>query len=229
MPKRWETPYYDLRSLSGQRIRVDVTSSISAGLDPNSIVTETLVRFLKEQNITAVLDFGAGALRHTFPLLDAGMEVCAVEFKEAFQRPIAREELAKAQKRAGFCALLWPSEFIQDGRRFGAALLSYVLQVMPRAGERELVLKHLHKKLHRDGYLLYMSRYGQVSTTDLEHRVEDGYFRWPGRDLHSFYREFSGEETDALLKKSGFHRLKSLSRGGTEQIFLYGKGRAVFV
>lgn len=224
----WEKPIYRLTSKRGKDISIDVTSSVSPGLPPNKAI-RGLVRFFRNKDIQKIVDFGAGALRHTFPLLNAGFQVCAVEFEENFHRPICKEALTKATAHPNFSRLIYPRDFIKDRRRFDAALLCYVLQVMPMKHEREKVLKHLSEKLADDAYLLYMSRYNQMEGALPEHRVEDGYYKWPEREHHSFYREFTTEETHEIMEHFHFKRVKSFSQRGNDQIFLYAKGTATWI
>jgi len=61
------------------------------------------------------------------------------------------------------------------------------------------------------------------------HRVTDGYYKWPEREQHSFYREFTTEETHDFMKRFRLKRVKSLSARGTDQIFLYAKGSAKWI
>ena len=229
MPNVWSTPVYQLVAKSGKRITVDVTTSVSAGLPPNKLFHDGLIKFFRSKGVESVVDFGAGALRHTFPLLRAGFQVCAVEFEEQFKKPICTKAIHKAEKHANFTRLIWPRDFRRDARRFDAALLCYVLQTMPLQEERRLVLKLLRKKLRDDSYLLLMSRYGQISDIPREQSVKDGYFMWPDRETHSFYTEFTTDETHELIGGYGFRRLRSLSERGTDQVFLYGKGGSTWV
>src|SRR2546425_970252 len=160
----WQKPLYQLRSKKGKSIVIDVTSSVSPGLPPNKALTG-LIEFLKEKKVERVIDFGAGSLRHTMPLLEADLEVCAVEFEENFSRPACKKALDQARTYPNFSTLIYPKDFGKDKRTFHAALLCYVLQVMPLASERKTVLWHLRKKLKDDAYLLYMSRYNQMEGT----------------------------------------------------------------
>jgi len=224
----WEKPIYRLMSKRGKPIFIDVTTSVSPGLPPNKAI-RGLIKFFRNRNINKIVDFGAGALRHTFPLLNAGFQVCAVEFEENFLRPICKEALTKATDHPNFSRLIYPRDFIRDRRRFDAALLCYVFQVMPLKHEREKVLKHLSEKLADDAYLLYMSRYNQTEGALPEHRVEDGYYKWPEREHHSFYREFTTEETHETMERFHFKRVKSFSQRGNDQIFLYAKGTATWI
>jgi hypothetical protein len=224
----WKKPIYRLISKRGKNIFIDVTSSVSPGLPPNKAVIE-LVDFFRSKDVQKIVDFGAGALRHTFPLLEAGFQVCAVEFEENFVRPICKKALIEARAHPNFSTLIYPKDFIGDHRKFDAALLCYVLQVMPLDSERGKVLKHLYKKLSEEAYLLYMSRYNQMEGALPEHRVEDGYYKWPDREHHSFYREFTTEETHEVMERFRFKRVKSLSQRGNDQIFLYAKGTATWI
>jgi hypothetical protein len=229
MDNVWSTPIYHLSAKTGKRIVVDVTSSVSAGLPPNKLLSETLIKFFKTRGVESIVDFGAGALRHTFPLLRAGFQVCAVEFENQFNRTKCAEALHRAQKHSNFFKLIWPKDFKKDGRRFDAALLCYVIQTMPLKEERELVLKTLRKKLREDSYLLWMGRHGQSADIPNEQAVKDGHFMWPDREAHSFYTEFTTEVTHEWMARHGFRRLRSLGERGTDQVFLYGKGSSTWV
>ena len=227
MPKMWSRPIYEFAK-GGKKIIIDVTSSVAPGLPPNKVVTD-LVPFFERQNVERILDFGAGALRHTLPLLEAGFQVCAVEFEECFARPACSKALSDAIRDPNFSTLIYPKDFIRDTRRFDAALLCYVLQTMPIPDERKSVLKHIYKKLREDSYLLYMSRYNQMQGITGEHKVSDGYYKWPEREHHSFYREFTTEKTHQFIEAHKFKRIRSLSERGTDQIHLYVKGSATWI
>jgi SAM-dependent methyltransferase len=227
MAKLWNKPTYDLRDKNGKSVVIDVTKSVSAGLPPNKLI-KGLIPFFKSRNVERIVDFGAGALRHSFPLLKRGFEICAVEFEEQFNKPFCQVALAKARRYSNFSTLIWPRDFKNDNRTFDAALLCYVLQTMPIADERDLVLKLLYRKLRDDSYLLYMSRLNQMEGTSISHKVEDGYYKRPEEKTHSFYREFTPEETRQMFENRKFRRIRSLSERGTEQIHLYVKGSATW-
>jgi hypothetical protein len=230
MATLWETPFYPLTAKSGKKIVVDVTSSVSPGSPPNKVFGETLIAFFKEKGVERIVDFGAGALRHTFPLLGAGFQVCAVEFEEQFKKLSCSEALQKAELDANFSKLIWPGNFKKDRRRFDAALLCYVVQTMPDKDEREVVLKVLRKKLRDDNaYLVWMSRFGQTGGIPRSQMVRDGYFKYTERDMHSFYTEFTTEATHRMMEDFGFQRLRSLSERGTDQIFVYGRGKSTWI
>jgi hypothetical protein len=224
MSPLWHAPFYKLDTPDGREVKIDVTSSVSASLPPHSVVAANVIPFLRSKGVETILDFGAGALRHTLPFLQEGFQVCSVEFEEAFSRPVCAEAQALARAYTNFSALIWPRAFLKDKRRFGAALLCYVLQTMPMPKERRRAIRAIHDKLRTDAYLLYMSRANQARGISAKQRAGDGYYMWPKRELHSFYREFTTDETHAFMKKSRFRRIRSLNEGGKEQIFLYSKG-----
>lgn len=225
----WHKPTYLMKSATGKDIVIDVTLSSSSGLPPHKVIRESVISFFKDRRVETVLDFGAGAIRQSMPLLDRGFQVCAVEYEEQFKRPGSAKALEKARKNANFSTLIYPRDFKNDTRRFDAVLLCYVLQVMPEPKERDLVLSLIKKKLRDDGYVLYMSRYGQMPSVPPDQKVSDGIFTRPGDKSHSFYREFTTEETHATFKKLKLSRIRSLSERGTEQIFMYNKGKLTWV
>jgi hypothetical protein len=224
----WESCLYPFKDARGKNIIIDVTSSVQPGLPHNDAINH-FIKQLAGKELTKVVDFGAGALRHTFPLLDAGFQVCAVEFEDQFKRPACSQARAVATKHANFSSLIWPRQFKEDRRRFDAALLCYVLQTMPLPKERELVLRFLRKKLRDDGYVLWMSRYGQMDDASRSNRVSDGIYRWKEREHQSFYREFTTEETHDMFSQLGFKHIRSLGIRGTEQIFVYAKGNVTWI
>src|ERR1043166_6384555 len=136
MAALWKSPLYTLNAPSGAKIKIDVTTSISAGLQPSNVLTDTVIPFFLSNGIQRIVDFGAGALRHTLPLLAAGFEVSAVQFESALARPAAAAALAMARGYGNFTSLVWPHDFLRDRTRFDAALLCYVLQTMRSEGRR---------------------------------------------------------------------------------------------
>ncbi len=230
MARLWASPLYKLKAAgSGKQIIVDVTSSVSPGLPPHGAIAEHVIPFFKRRDVNSVLDFGAGALRHCFPLLKAGFEVCAVEFERNFERPVCAEARRRAEKRSRFSSLIWPDQFLDDSQKFDAAILCYVLQVMPKPAERKRVLRELANRINDDGFLVYMSRYNQWLPDDKNHRIEDGAYRWPDREEHSFYTEFATNDTHKMFDRAGFKHIRSLSARGTDQFYVYVKGSGTWI
>jgi hypothetical protein len=100
---------------------------------------------------------------------------------------------------------------------------------MPIHKERKAVIKNIWKKLKGDSYLFYASRFGQITEEDQKRRVSDGYYRWPNRQMHSFYREFTTDDTHTLFEQHKFKYIRYLSERGTDQMFLYAKGKGTWI
>ncbi len=220
----WETPIYKLKAENGKYIFIDVTTSCAPGLRPNKAISE-IANFLKRKKVDRILDFGAGSLRHTFPLLRRGFQVFAVEFKEQFEKPSCQKALKKAKRSANFSALIFPDGFVKTRYKFDAAILAFVLPTMPKADERRKLLKIIKKKLKRRSFIFWMSQYGKYGNALKEsNKVKDGWYLNPKRTKHSFYTEFRNAEIDEMLKQIGFERIRVLSERGNDQFRLYSRG-----
>src|SRR5258705_13891432 len=117
MAERFSSPIYNVTLADGTKVGIDVTNSISAGLEPNGGLLAHLVPWMQERGYSRILDFGAGALRHTAPLLEAGFEVIAVEYQNAYRRPKAAEARAAAERHECVTALAWPQDFLRSRGR----------------------------------------------------------------------------------------------------------------
>ena len=224
----WETPVYKLRTKKGKPIEVDVTLSCSAGLGPNDAIFK-VAQFFKRKGVRTILDFGAGALRHTFPLLRHGFSVCAVEFEDQFRHDKCRKALARARKEGGFTELIFPKPFIIDRKKFDAALLCFVLPTMPRATERMTLLNLIQKKLTATSYIFWMSQFGKYeSLKTKDNEVEDGWFFQPKWTRHTFYYESRNADIDAMLNRIGFDLIKPLGESGHDQFRLYSRGGGTY-
>ena len=219
----WETPVYKLKAKNGKYIFIDVTASCAPGLKPNKVIKE-VARFFKENKLEKILDFGAGSLRHTRPLLRRGFQVCAVDFKEQFQKPSCKKAYKLAKRSPNFSALIFPDEFIKDKHKFDAAILSFVVPTMPIPEERKELLRLINDKLKKKSLVFWMSQFGKYRKVQKEaNKVNDGWYLNPKRKNHSFYTEFSNETIDKMLEKIDFERIRSPSERGNDQFRLYSK------
>lgn len=229
--KLWSTPVYELPNRKGEIIKINVTHSVSAGLEAKSIIFDVM-DFFKKHNVNSILDFGAGSLRHCFPFLQAGFSVCAVEFEEQFtkNRPKCAHALISANQDANFSNLLFPREFITDKRKFDAILLCYVLNVMPIPAERIKVVDFLVKKLQDGGFLLYMAQWGNTKDLDMSKTVSDGFYKGSAKNtFKTFYKETRTADTHAFFKTKKMRHIKSYGNNGNEQVFLYRKEKKIWV
>lgn len=229
----WKKPFYTLTADNGQPVVIDVTLSVNPALGPNKAIYE-VIEFFKRKNVKTIVDFGAGALRHTLPLLAAGFQVCAVDFAEQYEQSDSKrvcfQNIQTARNDPNFCTLIYPSAFIDDHRRFDAALLCYTFQGMPIQKERERVLKVLYDKLKKKSYVVWMSRFGDAKSLPSSQAVNGGHFKNPTANTHSFYKEFPTEQVhemmDGVSYFKHFHLIQTrppLGKGGKDQLYVYSK------
>src|ERR1051326_1839454 len=221
MAKRFSSPIYNVTISSGERVAIDVTNSISSGLDPNQGLIDEVVAWMTSRGYKRVLDFGAGALRHSLPLLKKGFEVIAVEYERAYQRPKAKVMRAQAEGYDGFTELVWPNDFLKCDLKYVVALLVYVLQVIPVKKERDIVLSAIADRFDRNGpkRLYYASRFGEARTLPDDTKYNDGWVRGVGVNDRSFYTEWNAANTDKFFKSCGYERAGSYV--GATQPYIY--------
>src|SRR5712691_3554537 len=108
---RWDKSLYHLKTKRGKPVVIDVTMSVNTALGPN-LAIGAVIDFFKRENVKTILDFGAGALRHSLPLLQAGFDVCAVDFEEQYLNTPAKKicvsNLKLAEASANFSKLVYP-------------------------------------------------------------------------------------------------------------------------
>jgi len=219
----WKTPIYKLQAKNGEIISIDVTSSCAPGLKANKVIKD-IVEFFKKNELETILDFGAGALRHTFPLLSRSLKVCAVEFEKQFERKSCKKALKRAKRSANFSALIFPNGFIEDKRKFDAAILSFVLPTMPIPLERDVLIRLISDKLKEKSIILWMSQFGKYDNVKKDsNQVNDGWYLNPSRTHKSFYTEFTNEKIDDMMKAINFIRIRSLSDRGTDQFRVFSR------
>jgi hypothetical protein len=217
----FESPFFSGTDSSGKQFTVDVTSSIAPSLDPNSGLIDSVTTWMKEHHYTRILDFGAGALRHTIPLLRTGFEVTAVEYKNAFERPVAAGKRLSAKRFKHFSDLVWPHDFLKSKEKYDVVLLAFVLQTIPEKKERDAILYEIAKRLDRDGprRLYYASRFGDKLPSDKPHAFKDGWIRKLDQKHQTFYTEWTPAETERFMKRRRFERIGGYS--GASQAYIF--------
>ncbi|HEY5377890.1 MAG TPA: hypothetical protein VIK01_29615 [Polyangiaceae bacterium] len=221
MAARFTSSIYNVTTAGGDKLAIDVTNSISAGLPPNKGLIDDVVRWMKELGCTRVLDFGAGVLRHSIPLLKAGFEVTAVEYQRAYDRPKGAEYRAIAERYPGFTRLMWPGDFVKSKVKYDVAILAYVLQVVPVKTDREVILEQVAKRFDQNGpkRLYYASRFGDAVGLEDSTRYNDGWVKGRGANDRTFYTEWSAADTNAFFKREGYHRAGTYK--GPSQPYIY--------
>jgi hypothetical protein len=226
LPQKFISPLYSVTTSGGEKVTIDVTNSISSGLEANSGLIDHLIPWMDQRGYDRVLDFGAGALRHTIPLLKAGIQVTAVEYERAYQRPKANEHLQEARKYDGFTELIWPHAFLKSKIRYDVALLTFVLQVVPVRIDREIVLRAIGEHFAKNGpkRLFYASRFGEADALPKDTQYNDGWVRGKGENDRSFYTEWKAADTDKFFKSQNYERAGSYKGASQPYIYDYRPG-----
>lgn len=221
MSNRFSSPIYNVTIANGEKVAIDVTNSISSGLESNQGLLNEVITWMTNKHYRRILDFGAGALRHAVPLLDKGFEVTVVEYESAYQRPKASQMRAQAEGYAGFTELVWPDDFLKCKLKFDVALLVYVLQVIPVKKERDIVLNAIAKRFDHNGpkRLYYASRFGEARALPEETRYNDGWVKGVAVGDRSFYTEWNAAKTDKMFMACGFERAGTYV--GATQPYIY--------
>jgi SAM-dependent methyltransferase len=234
----WNSPVYKLNRPLGfdkhknrryEQIVIDVTKSAPPFSVPGSTLEKALRATIAAAGIhrdQAILDFGAGKLRNALFLLKGGYRVCGVEYKQLFEESDQAKSLLQSAKRHGsrFSRLVYPHQFNQSNQKFDLALLINVINIMPVAAERLLVLQYCHQKLRPNGHLLWYTQRGDADYRDRlipRYAIGDGHYVGRGNKYKTFYREFTVAEIDALLAGAGFELVRSIAATARNQARLY--------
>lgn len=219
----WESPIYKFEeevSEKGKILKkpfvINVTYSVPRSLpDPGNALKGVFNKITKDKDPEKlqILDFGAGKLRNTIWLLQKGFTVHAVEFKELGDRlDGAKEQWTLAKKFPNFKPLVFPGDFIDQNEKFDIILLINVVNVMPIPPERFALLCLLREKIKNNGILLWHQwrglATGQSKYSD-ENAFIDGYLM--GQKNHTFYSEYSREQTFEILSATGFSFNKEMN------------------
>jgi len=194
------------RKVRGEFIVFDVT--LSAPSSPIALNTiDLIIKDLKKDKVRTVLDFGAGRLRNTWPLLKvSSFEVYICEFDKLINRESA--SIAKAT-RSGLKTLIYPKDFLATDVTFDAVLMSHVLHIIPGDRARKMILKACYQRMRSGGILVVASpNYNAPirQTCKPSNAYGDGWVRYAkGRYQHkTFYSEPSRAELIEMMKRSGF-------------------------
>jgi SAM-dependent methyltransferase len=210
--KLWEFPYYKYQ-LGRRTVIVDVTASVPNFESEIDGLSDVAAEF-QRRGFTNVLDFGAGKLRNAFYLNRKGFKVFAVEFKEAYDTPVAKKRLAKAEKSKDLFILWYPQKFLEFQGYVDAVILVNVTNVVPEPRDRERILKECAERLRKGGLLLWMSQHGEPNyrpgvTERL--RVNDGWCYGLHRKYQTFYREYRIPDIRSLVPKFGFTEVRKIT------------------
>ena len=164
----WKSPLYIFKASHGLdqtedvEILVDVTWSSKPTRPQMSPALKDALRktfgHLGRPSLR-ILDFGAGKLRHTLPLLDKGHRVDAVDYRSLYAKPSPeiRKNLIRAQKYGKQVKqVIYPDEFAKRQVDYDLILLINVLNIMPEPLERYFVLHKCNENLSNGGHPLVL-------------------------------------------------------------------------
>jgi 2-polyprenyl-3-methyl-5-hydroxy-6-metoxy-1,4-benzoquinol methylase len=200
----WQSPLYIFKASHGLdqtddfEILVDVTWSSKPTRPQMSPALTTALRktfgHLGRSSLK-ILDFGAGKLRHTLPLLEKGHIVDAVDYRSLYAKPSPeiRKNLIRAQQYGDrFKQVIYPAEFAKQQVDYDLILLINVLNIMPEPLERYFVLHKCNENLSKGGHLLWFCQFGdalQLKATS-ELRITDGGCT-SKRGRKTFYKDYN--------------------------------------
>ncbi|MDA8235196.1 MAG: class I SAM-dependent methyltransferase [Clostridia bacterium] len=149
----------------------------------------------RKQKISKVLDYGAGTLRNTAYLLEAGYEVVIVDLPQQLAKVMNRPEIGKAVgvydiNQVGNCSL-------------GVDLVTcnFVFNIIDDPGEREELLNNVYNNLRYGGYFLL--------DVVRKKECEDGFGGCVNKE---FCHAYTLEEMDQMILPVGFRRVNFLIR-----------------
>ncbi len=158
---------------------------------PNKIMREEILPFFTKQQISKVLDYGCGKyLRDALFLTREGFVVDAVDTEEQ----VLRIDESLANELSALASDI-PSD------KYDAALLNFVIQVLPTHEQRMDVLEKVSASLKTGGYLVLSLRNQNDINTYVKPKGQpfnDGYIM--GRkDRFTFVRAYDKSEIRCIL------------------------------
>lgn len=230
----WDSPLYIYQKKQGlkdtREIIVDVAwSSKPTRPEPAPALEKTLrqtIDHMKGKSHFNILDFGAGKLRHTVILLEAGHSVTAVDYPEIFLHPTStvKSFIERAEKHGKrFGRITYPDELIYSKNTYDLIMLINVTGIIPDPLERLFVLDQCNEKLKEGKYLLWFTQHGDQDQREaVSDFITDG-----GCTINharkTFYTEFDRDSVDLMLSLSGFERESIRFDSSRNQAWLYKK------
>ena len=167
---------------------------------PNRVMRERIMPFLREHGVRTVLDFGCGKyLRDARFLTQHGFLVDAVDLEAQIERI-----------EPGLATLVRSLSTAPARNHYDAALLNFVLQVLPTKNQRDAVLTTVGLRVRDNGYLVLSLRNQRDMNDGPELRgirFRDGFLMRRG-SYYTFVRGYSKDEVEAFFSRSHFSVLR---------------------
>lgn len=178
-------------------------SAPSCSIAPQSLTP--FIRELRDQGGLRVADVGAGRLRATRPLLRAGFQVWIVETPLQLER--TKELVEGAQHRyPNLQPPLTERDFCCSSLKLDGVTTICVLHTIPEKWIRCRLLRAIRRNMKPGAKLLIdvpfdLPYYRGPGRTVTKYR--DGYLMG-GKEVHTFFKEFSESELVTFVKRCGF-------------------------
>ncbi|MBJ6749505.1 class I SAM-dependent methyltransferase [Geomonas anaerohicana] len=157
------------------------------------------LEFFRKKEVRSVLDYGAGTLRNSAFMAEAGFRVYAADLPVQVARIM---KMASARKLAG---ILDVDELAGGLLDVDLVLSSYVLNIIPDGTAKSRYLKNIVLNLRPDGYLLVEVRCRETSS-DCSSSCEHG------KRCPNCIKTYSHLELDQLVESQGFRRVSHYYR-----------------
>ncbi len=161
----------------------------------------------------SVVDVGCGRLRNSLTLARLFRSVYLAEDPSVLNKVDVAEKLRRLRRFRSFRGAFSLADFGHLSLGADAALLAFVLHIIPRVSERRLLLQKIHKNLRAGGLLAVV-----VPGRDVKYlprlrsypRWNDGIKVAHAKNAFGFYKQYDAEELTAFLKAEGFRLVKKL-------------------
>ncbi|MCG2719126.1 MAG: class I SAM-dependent methyltransferase [Nanoarchaeota archaeon] len=170
----------------------------SSKTKPNKIMKAKILPFLQEKQVRTVLDYGCGKfLRDSLFLAEQGFKVDAVDLEEQVER-IDVEKVKKVNNVS--------TEILRNN--YDAAMLNFVIQVLPTEKQRQEVFKKVYNAIKESGYFILSLR----NSYDINKYVrpkgipfKDGYLM---KKSNTFVKAYEREEIQEMLNSLKLNIIK---------------------
>lgn len=233
----WRFPIYKFRVLKDPNNEADskvieLVFDVTKSAPSRNVPSESLLEVFEEifnnyRGLKSILDFGAGKLRITYPLLKKNKEVCAVEFEKLANNEITISKQVKCNRyRGNYKGIIYPHNFLSDKNKYDLGILINVLPFMPIFTERLLALLKIYECLKDKSYLLWYAmreppKYKKRRLSG-KYVCGDGVWMRDKEKTKTFYKYYNPKELDELMFVAGF-KLEKTFPDGLNDIRLYKK------
>ncbi|MBJ6802267.1 class I SAM-dependent methyltransferase [Geomonas propionica] len=164
-----------------------------------AISVSKYLEFFRKKEVRSVLDYGAGTLRNSAFMAEAGFRVYAADLPVQVARIV---KMDSARKLAGVLAV---DELSHGTLDVDLVLSSYVLNIIPDGTEKSRYLKNIVLNLRPDGYLLV-----EVRCRNSVPQCSSGCAH--GASCPNCIKTYSHLELDQLVESQGFRRVSHYYR-----------------